>query len=170
MAEDWADRHVERWRGHWVLDVPFDEQVEAAVVRIEKLSRHLKGTMRKAAAEVGLQDHEYETLHVLMIRDTPGTATPTALADELGISGAGMTGRLDGLVRRELVERAPSTEDRRRVVVKITDEGMSVWRKAMALRDDAEKTLLGVLTKPERASLNRLLKKMTLHTEQEGAR
>lgn len=167
MAEDWADRHVARWQGHWIK-VPFDDEVEAAVVRIGRLSRYLKGTVGTAAAAVGLQDFEYETLHVLMIRDTPGTATPTALAEQLGISGAGMTGRLDGMVRKGLVERAPSTEDRRRVVVKITEKGADSWRKAMALRGEAENALVGVLTRTERATLNRLLKKMTLHVENDA--
>ena len=107
MADtDWTDRHVARWRDHWV-DVPFDDDVEGVVVRIGRLQRYLKGTMQRAVTEVGLQDFEYETLHSLMIRDTPGTASPTDLAEELGVSGAGMTGRLDKLEQAGWVQRRP---------------------------------------------------------------
>jgi DNA-binding MarR family transcriptional regulator len=161
---DWTDRHVARWREHWV-DISFDDEVEAVVTRVGRLQRFLKGTIQTAVTEVGIQDYEYETLHSLMIRDTPGTASPTDLADDLGVSGAGMTGRLDGLEKAGWVQRTPSPEDRRRVVVEITRSGADVWRRAMALRGAQEEELVSVLTDKERAQLSRLLKKLTLWTE-----
>ena len=161
---DWADRHVARWRDHWI-DIQFDDEVEGIVVRLWRLHRFLKESRQVALVEVGLQDFEYETLHALMIRDTPGTASPTDLAEELGISGAGMTGRLDGLERAGWVQRTASPDDRRRVGVEITRAGADVWRRAMALRGSQEDEMVGVLSERERAQLNRLLKKMTLWTE-----
>jgi DNA-binding MarR family transcriptional regulator len=126
--------------------------------------------MQTAVAEVGLQEFEYQTLHSLMIRDTPGTASPTDLADELGISGAGMTGRLDGLEKAGWVQRTAAPDDRRRVVVEITKTGAEVWRRAMSIRGSQEEEMVGVLTAKERATLNRLLKKMALHVEAVGDR
>jgi DNA-binding MarR family transcriptional regulator len=165
MAEtDWTDRHVARWRDHWI-DVHFDDQVEGIVVRIGRLGRYLTNIRQSAQAEIGLQDHEYQTLHSLMIRDTPGTASPTDLADDLGVSGAGMTGRLDGLERAGWVQRTSSPDDRRRVVVEITKSGAAVWRRAMALRGAQEEEMVGVLSDREKAQLNRLLKKLTLWSE-----
>jgi DNA-binding MarR family transcriptional regulator len=161
---DWTDRQVARWRDHWT-DVPFDEEVEGIVVRIGRLGRFLRKAMETAVAEVGLREFEYQTLHSLMIRDTPGTASPTALADDLGVSGAGMTGRLDGLERAGWVQRTSSPDDRRRVVVEITKSGAEVWRRAMALRGSQEEEMVGVLSDREKSQLNRLLKKMTLWTE-----
>jgi DNA-binding MarR family transcriptional regulator len=134
-------------------------------VRIGRLGRFLKKTMETAVAEVGLQEFEYQTLHSLMIRDTPGTASPTDLAHDLGVSGAGMTGRLDGLERAGWVQRTSSPDDRRRVVVEITRAGAEVWRRAMALRGSQEEEMVGVLSDRERAQLNKMLKKMTLWTE-----
>ena len=133
MSEtDWTDRHVARWRDHWI-DIHFDDQVEGIVVRIGRLARYLKSTMQTAVAEVGLQEFEYQTLHSLMIRDTPGTASPTDLADDLDVSGAGMTGRLDGLEKAGWVQRTASPDDRRRVVVEITKSGAEIWRRAPEL-------------------------------------
>ena len=37
-AEDWTDRHVARWRDHWI-DVAFEDDVEAIVVRIGRLKQ-----------------------------------------------------------------------------------------------------------------------------------
>lgn len=168
MAEDWTDRHVARWRDHW-LDLDFDEQVEAAFVRVGRIARYLRQAKQRAVAEVGLTDFEYDTLHVLMIRDTPGSASPTELAAELGVSGAGMTGRLDGLERAGWVRRIPSVEDRRRVIVEVTKAGIAIWRRAMDIRGDAEDDLAGALSERELATLNRLLKKVTVRTEERTA-
>ena len=165
MTKDEADLHVERWRDHWVLDQAFDDDVEAMTVRIWTIHKRFRAATKEAAARVGLQDFEYETLHALMIRDTPGRASPTDLADDLGVSGAGMTGRLDGLEKAGWVQRTPSPDDRRRVVVEITKSGAEIWRRAMAIRGSQEEEMVGVLSERERAQLDRLLKKLTLWTE-----
>ena len=163
-ADDWADRHVARWRDHWI-DVPFDDEVEAIVVRLQRLVRHLKATTQQATVEVGLQDFEYQTLHLLIIRDPPGQASPSALAADLGISNAGMTGRLDALERAGWIRRRADTDDRRRVGIEVTASGMRIWRKAMALRGQAEEELLAPLSATERATLAALLKSLTLPLE-----
>lgn len=164
MPKDETDLHVERWRDHWI-DVSFDDEVEAMVVRIGQLRRYFKRTTQEALADVGLQDFEYDTLHKLMIRDTPGRASPGDLGRDLGVSGAGMTGRLDGLEKRGFLKRTPAADDRRRVDIEVTREGAAIWRRAMALRGSAEDELATALTRKELATLNRLLKKLTLKVE-----
>lgn len=167
MAEDFADRHVARWRDHWI-DTPFDDEVEAATVRLGRIERYFKDSTQAAVAEVGLQDFEYRTLHMLMIRDTPGHASPRALARDLGVSPAGMTGRLDGLEKAGYIRRTASTTDRRRVDIEATKAGVEVWRRAMALRGKAEEELFAVLSAKELGTLNRLLKRLTLTIESDA--
>ena len=162
--EDWADRHVARWRDHWI-DVHFEDDVEAIVVRIGRLTKHFRAVKQEAVQGAGLQDFEYDTLHVLMIRDTPGQASPSALAADLEISNAGMTGRLDALEKAGWIQRRSSADDRRRVEVEITRAGAAVWRRAMELRGEGEDEVVHVLTARERATLAALLKKMTLSVE-----
>jgi DNA-binding MarR family transcriptional regulator len=164
VAEDFADRHVARWRDHWI-GTPFDDAVEAATVRLARIGRYFRESTQTAVREVGLQDFEYETLHHVMIRDTPGHASPRALADDLGVSPAGMTGRLDGLERAGYIQRTPSATDRRRVDIEITKAGIAIWRQAMRLRGRAEEELLGTLSDTELRTFNRLLKKLTLTLE-----
>ena len=114
---------------------------------------------------MGLQDFEYDTLHALMIRDTPGRASPGELAQEMGVSNAGVTGRLESMEKKGWLKRMPGAADRRRVEVEATREGLRLWREAMALRGSAEHDVGTVLTPEELATLNGLLKKMTLHIE-----
>lgn len=164
MPKDHADLHVERWRDHWI-DVSFDDEVEAMTVRIGRLQHYFKQAKQTALADAGLQDFEYDTLHTLMIRDTPGRASPGDLGRDLDVSGAGMTGRLDGLEKRGFLKRTPAPEDRRRVDVEVTREGAAIWRRAMSMRGVAEDELAAALTRKELVTLNRLLKKLTLHVE-----
>lgn len=161
---DAADRHVEHWRDHW-LDIPFDPAVEAAAVRVGRIAHSFKDALVAAATEVGIQVHEYETLHSLMVRDTPGHATPTELAEDTHVSPAGITGRLDSMERAGWVRRVPSLADRRRIDVEITRDGLALWRRAMDMRGSAETDLFSVLSPRELATLNRLLKKLTLTLE-----
>ncbi len=165
MPKDAADLHVERWRDHWALDEPFDDAVEAMTVRVGEIVRWFDTTTKTAVAEVGLQDFEYSTLHALMIRDTPGKASPTELAESAKVSNAGMTGRLDSMEKKGWIKRIPGKDDRRRVDVEATREGVQIWRAAMNLRGQAENDAATALTARELTTLNRLLKKMTLYIE-----
>ena len=165
--DDWADRHVARWQDHW-SGISFDEDVEAITVRLLRIVKYLERTSKTSIAEVGLQDFEYHTLHLLMIRDTPGHASPTELAKDLDISPAGMTGRLDGMEAAGWLRRTTSVSDRRRVDVEITKAGLDIWQRAMGLRGSYEDELLGVLTPEERRALAVLLKRLTLTIEERG--
>jgi DNA-binding MarR family transcriptional regulator len=167
MGQDFADRHVARWRDHWI-DLPFDDKIETATVRLARIARYFRECTQAAVTEVGLQHFEYETLHTLMIRDTPGHASPRALAEDLGVSPAGMTGRLDTLEKAGYIKRTPSATDRRSVDIEATTAGVAIWRRAMQLRGRAEEELFGVLSEKELAGLNRALKKLTTAIEHTG--
>ena len=92
---------------------------------------------------------------MLMIRDTPGHASPTGLAQDLGVSPAGMTGRLDGLEKAGWVSASLGAEDRRRIGIEVTRAGAEIWRRAMALRGSAEEELVGALTPDEQRHAQR---------------
>jgi DNA-binding MarR family transcriptional regulator len=166
LQEDRADRHVARWRDHWI-DIDFDDEIEAITVRIGSISKFFNDARAEAASAVGLADFEYMTLHELMIRDTPGHASPTALAKDLGISPAGMTGRLDSMEKAGWVRRTASVEDRRKISVEATKAGIDIWRRAMDLRGEAETRLLETLSPERRTELAALLKQLTLRIEAE---
>ena len=136
--------------------------VEAATTRIGVLMKYLRNSKTTAVAEVGLVGAEYDTLHLLMIRDTPGHASPTGLAHDLGLSPAGMTGRLDALEAKGYLRRVRDDDDRRRVDIEVTTTGFALWQKAMRMRGHSEDSVFAALTTTELHTLNRLLKKLTL--------
>jgi DNA-binding MarR family transcriptional regulator len=102
-----------------------------------------------------------------MIRDTPGRASPGELAQEMGLSNAGVTGRLDSMEKKGWLQRTPGVDDRRRVEVEATREGLRLWREAMELRGSAENDVATALTTAELATLNELAKKKTAPSEEQ---
>nr|WP_269328122.1 MarR family transcriptional regulator [Kineosporia mesophila] len=129
---------------------------------MSRLTKYQKDSVKNAAAAVGLQVFEYQTLHTLMIRDTPGIASPRELAEAADVSPAGMTGRLDSLEKAGLIKRTPSPTDRRSIIIEATTAGVAIWRQAMRQRGEAEKRLMGALSAKELTTLNRLLRKLAV--------
>lgn len=62
---------------------------------------------------------------ILLMRETTKTSTPSSLADKAGVSRATMTGLLDGLAQNGLVERVFAQDDRRSVLIHLTDAGQA---------------------------------------------
>lgn len=162
-GEDSVDRHVRRW-SEWE-DLGFDPLVEEVITRIQRLDGLLGQDYREAVRAVGLELHDYDTLHALHIRDTPGYATTGELAAATGVSPATMTGRVDRLVRNGLVTRTPSEDDRRVVNVQVTDEGFSLWRQAMGRRGAADEALLEGVPIERLRQLANLLRDVLLAAE-----
>lgn len=62
---------------------------------------------------------------ILLMREESLTATPSVLAEKLGITRATMTGLLDGLAQGGLVQRVYSQQDRRSVHITLTAAGQA---------------------------------------------
>lgn len=60
---------------------------------------------------------------ILLMREDTKTSTPSVLAEKAGVTRATMTGLVDGLEQSGLVERIYTKDDRRSVLIKLTDAG-----------------------------------------------
>ena len=157
--QDWVDHHVERWRRTFR---GFDPEVEGAIVRIGAINRHVKRANAAAFDELGVGPAEYDTLHTLLIQPEPNEATPAQLAEACHVTRAAVTSRLDRLVELAYVTRESDPLDRRRIIVRPTQAGRSVWKQALELAVIREKQTVNVLTEPEKLQLNALLRKIVL--------
>jgi long-chain acyl-CoA synthetase len=81
-----------------------------------------------AAATVELTLPQYRVLILL----GEGKEAASALAEKLAVSRPSVTGVVDGLVARGLVERYDDVDDRRRVGHDLTDEGRRLLESADA--------------------------------------
>ena len=73
-----------------------------------------------------------------------------------------MTTRLDRLEEAGLIRRLPDPDDRRGVVVELTQAGKEKWDSAAEVQARREAFFARTLTKPEQKKLNDLLRKLLL--------
>ena len=79
-----------------------------------------------------------------------------------------MTNRLDQLEEAGLVRRLRDPDDRRGVLVELTERGREVWEEAVVVQAEKEALLAGALNAREREQLNGLLRRLMLEFERRG--
>ena len=80
------------------------------------------------------------------------------------LSSAGVTSRIDRLERRRLVHRLPDPDDRRGVIVELTEEGARL-DEAVAAVAESDRQLLERLDPDEVDQLQGLLRKLLTSLE-----
>ena len=76
-----------------------------------------------------------------------------------------MTSRLDALEKEGLVRRLRDLEDRRSVLVELTEKGLERHEQAMAIQAPKEALLAEALTGREKEQLNSLLRRVMITLE-----
>ena len=86
-----------------------------------------------------------------------------ALSARIGYDRATIGGVIDRLQRRGLLERLPDPADRRLKRVHLTGAGQRLLAASLPIVADVQRQLLGPLTERERASFERLCRKLLDH-------
>jgi len=168
-AEAVETDHVDRFLA--TLDLPgVDLTVEGIVDRIMGISRRLRRSMDDTLSAFELTWGEWTVLGTL--RHEPShRASPGELAKKHELSSGAMTNRLDRLEEAGLIMRVPNPEDRRGILVEITDEGMRVWHESVDVQAEKEALITAAaLDAHEREELNGFLRRLMMAFERsEGA-
>lgn len=85
---------------------------------------------------------------------------PNALAEQAGVTRATITGLLDGLESKALIERQADASDRRALRIRLTRKGKQVAKKVFDQHGRWIAGLFGNLSAPERQQLATLLDKV----------
>lgn len=154
---DWTDAVLDSWTA--VLP---EAAVEAYQVtaRISRLALYIARHQEEVFGRFGLNRGDVGVLSALRIAGPPNQLSPTQLFKGLMLSSAGITSRLDRLEARGLVRRARHPNDRRGVIVELTDEGRAVLEEAVSANTAAERGLVQGLDGDEARTVAGLLKKM----------
>jgi DNA-binding MarR family transcriptional regulator len=158
-VRDEADDHVAVWAAEldWL-----DPVQEAIVVRLTILNRHL-GQARRAVQRAGeLERWRFKVLLALRKGGPPYQASPSVLADRLGLTRGALSARLRPLEEDGLIARSGETGDRRRVRVGLTEAGYAAFERYAGKESRGEAQLLAALTPGERETLADLLRKLVL--------
>jgi DNA-binding MarR family transcriptional regulator len=94
-----------------------------------------------------------------LLQARPGLSQ-TELADLLGVQRMTAGTQVEECIRRRLVRRSRSSEDRRKYELFVTTRGRNYLKRVARLIPLHEQYLFGGLTQRERASLHRILRKL----------
>jgi DNA-binding MarR family transcriptional regulator len=128
--------------------------------RLSRIGLHIARSQEAAFGRFGLNRGDVGVLSALRIAGPPNRLSPTRLFKGLMLSSAGITSRLDRLENRGLVRRTRDPNDRRGVLVELTDEGARILEEAVSANTVSERELLADLSADELATLAGLLKKL----------
>ena len=160
---DHVDRLVRRIES--LTEVDIDPEVEAIVDRIGGINRRIKRAMEETLAEHDLTHADWQVLCSLRLRLPEHRSSPGELAADLELSSGAMTSRLDRLEEAGYIRRLRDPEDRRGVVVELTEAGERRWDEAASVQGRREAFFASTLTKPEQQQLNMLLRKLMVALE-----
>jgi len=157
MTDDPTDRLLTGWD-----DARPDLGVGALQVtaRLSRVGPHLARRQEAVFNRFDLGRGEVGLLSALRIAGPAHRLSPTRLARGLMLSSAGVTSRIDRLERRRLVRRLPDPNDRRGVIIELTDDGLAVVDAAVAANSASDRQLLARFDPEEIAQLERLLRKL----------
>src|ERR687898_1244330 len=112
-----------------ISDVTLSAEGVAAELRpvLLRLAREL----RKETEQLGITARQATLLW--LVKREPGLSLAELAAEE-GISPPALSGHVDRLERAGFLERVRSTEDRRRVGLRLTDDGVRLMRRIRARR------------------------------------
>ncbi len=146
--------------------VPEMPAEEAALARLLLLvGAQLQQELEHRLKPHKLNDSEFFTLMILFSRPE-GSSTPGELCVYTSQGPTNMTRIANALVKRGLIERGPSEEDRRRVLIRITAAGRRFVRQILPTMFPHLKDVFVGFSETEKRTFGRLLRKLALNLDQ----
>ena len=112
--------------------------ISEATLGSEVVADHLRPVLLRLARELRKETEHLgvtarQVTLLWQVKRSPGLSLAELAAEE-GISPPALSGHVDRLERAGLLERVRSTEDRRRVGLRLTDHGSTLLRRIRARR------------------------------------
>lgn len=136
---------------------------DTAVLLEKYLTKITWAEYRRCTRELSAHQLTYPQFHTLLaIRRTEPVCTMGLLADETDQVSASVTGIIDRLVERGLVERFRPSGDRRQVMVRLTPDGHTKLADVFALR---QRHLAHVLAQMDGSIQQQLISALTKYMD-----
>jgi len=135
-------------------------QIEEDILRsLRRISRAIDLHSRKLVNDLGLTGPQLVVLRTIA---RIGPVTPSAVAREVSLSQATVTGIIDRLAGRQLVTRGRSERDRRLVTVSVTAAGQSLVDSAPSPLQDRFVERLTALPNAEQEQIREALDRIVI--------
>ncbi|WP_199610133.1 MarR family winged helix-turn-helix transcriptional regulator [Flocculibacter collagenilyticus] len=159
MKKDHVDTVLEQWEKE---RPDLDSSPMAVMGRLVRTSSFFHAELQKVFSTFSLNSGEFDVLATLLRTGKPYELTPNQLLNTLMLSSGAMTNRVDRLEAKGYVKRSPDPNDRRGVLVSLTDEGYKLISEVIVAHVDKGNFLVSPLSKQEQTELADLLKKLIL--------
>ena len=127
--------------------------------RMGRLRAHISREHEAEFARHGLTAAGFDVLATLRRSGPPFRLSPGELLDTLMITSGTMTNRIDQLEKAGMVERLDNPDDRRGVLIALTDTGRETVDRAVTGHVANQHRLVAALDEDERKALDALLAK-----------
>lgn len=164
-----AKDHADEVHAQWAKALPNVSLDGARILaRAGRITRDAARRIDEVFARHGLDAGEFYVLSALRRASAPYQLRPTEIFRALMISSGGLTDRLNRLERAGLIRRLGAADDKRSLLVELTEDGRD--RVERAFREDMalENALVESLSADEREHLVRLLRKLAISLEDGG--
>jgi DNA-binding MarR family transcriptional regulator len=154
VEQDAVDRIVGQWH-----EVRPDVDVSPIEIigRVSRLSRLVDRRLAENFARYDLENWMYDVLATLRRSGAPYELNAGELLRQSMVTSGAITNRIDRLEERGLVERS-ATQDRRKVVVRLTKKGLSLVDKVVSTHTDTERDILSGLSARQQEQLANMLR------------
>lgn len=157
LLMDKVDKIIEQWnRERPELDV----SAMALIGRFKRINQCLSVEMNKTFMAHGLNLATFDVLATLRRSGAPYALSPNDLIASTMVTSGTMTNRIDQLVKTGLVERIKNPNDKRSIVVSLTEKGFSVIDPTLDEHVLTQKKLMSGLSSDDSEKLNTLLAKL----------
>ncbi len=153
-ARDAVDGMTNQWSA---VRPDLDVSPMAVVGRISRLSRLIDRRLEANFARHGIESWMYDVLATLRRSGEPYELTAGDLVRQTMVTTGAITNRVDRLEQRGLVERT-TTDDRRKVIVRLTDKGLELVDEVAVTHLDTEREILSTLSARQQRELVQLLR------------
>jgi DNA-binding MarR family transcriptional regulator len=151
---DAVDRITSQWQD---VRPDVDSSPIAVIGRVSRLSRLVDRRLTESFARFGIESWMYDVLATLRRSGEPYELSAGDLVRHTMVTTGAITNRIDRLEQRGLVERT-STDDRRKVIVRLTAQGLAVVDEVVVAHMATERDLLAALSPRQQDDLAKLLR------------
>jgi len=133
-----------------------------------KVVFRLRNSIRPVFTEHGLTGPQWRVFRMLGEAGGDGL-TPGQMSDELRVTQGNTTGIVDKLEEAGLVQRKPHPDDRRALLISLTEQGEKMYYEVRPLFDARVTELLGCLPSDSKASMLCLMRQVLQHLDNVNA-
>jgi MarR family transcriptional regulator, negative regulator of the multidrug operon emrRAB len=150
-----------------VPDLPFTEILLCRLVM--HAGRGMAASLEQKIRPFGLSEPEFRVLTALFSQPD-GVAHPSDLCSRASQSPANMSRISDALVSRDLITRVLSLHDRRRMVLRITDQGEELVRQLFPTMFHSLREMMSEFPEAEQRQMIAQLKRLCAKMDQDAIR